>query len=137
MRLTPSLTVGYFLLESGFFTDAFTSSDVRNRMWNSAGFFLLVWGVHYAPFFLMGRQLFIHHYLPSHLASALIAGSVLMFICSETINYPISEKGAKMRARRHEVSDHGVKAAVIVAVFTFVMFTTFMYMAPLTYGTPG
>lgn len=106
-------------------------------MWNSAGFFLLVWGVHYAPFFLMGRQLFIHHYLPSHLASALIAGAVLMFICSETINYPVSVKGPKMRDRRGELSDHGMKAAVVVVIFTFVMFSVYMYTAPLTYGTPG
>jgi len=66
---------------------------VRNRLWNNTGFFLLVWAVHYVPFFLMSRQLFIHHYLPSHLASALIAGAVLNFVLSDTINYPISIKG--------------------------------------------
>ena len=55
---------------------------VRNRLWNSTGFFLLFWAVHYFPFFLMSRQLFIHHYLPSHLASALVAGPVFSFILS-------------------------------------------------------
>ena len=28
----------------------------------------------------MGRQLFLHHYLPAHLASALVAGALLEFI---------------------------------------------------------
>lgn len=28
----------------------------------------------------MGRQLFLHHYLPAHLASALVTGALLEFI---------------------------------------------------------
>jgi len=30
----------------------------------------------------MGRQLFLHHYLPAHLASALVAGALLEFVCN-------------------------------------------------------
>jgi len=30
----------------------------------------------------MGRQLFLHHYLPAHLASSLVAGALLEFICN-------------------------------------------------------
>lgn len=30
----------------------------------------------------MGRQLFLHHYLPAHLASALVAGALFEFICN-------------------------------------------------------
>ncbi|KAJ7442300.1 glycosyltransferase family 39 protein [Mycena latifolia] len=78
---------------------------VRNRLWNSAGFFMLVWGVHYAPFFLMNRQLFIHHYLPSHLASAMIAGAVLSFILSESVNYPVSVWGPTTRGRPRQYSE--------------------------------
>jgi hypothetical protein len=36
--------------------------------------------MHYAPFYLMGRQLFLHHYLPAHLASSLVAGALLEFV---------------------------------------------------------
>lgn len=109
----------------------------RNRLWNNAGFFLLVWGVHYAPFFLMNRQLFIHHYLPSHLASALIAGAVLNFVLSDTINYPISVRGATTRARPSQYSDIGLKGPIILVVFGILLFAMFVFMAPLTYGTPG
>ncbi|KAK3067946.1 Dolichyl-phosphate-mannose--protein mannosyltransferase 4 [Teratosphaeriaceae sp. CCFEE 6253] len=52
----------------------------RARLYNSTGFFLLLWAAHYAPFFIMGRQLFLHHYLPAHLASALVAGALVEFI---------------------------------------------------------
>lgn len=31
----------------------------------SGGFFFMAWCFHYFPFFLMGRQLFLHHYLPA------------------------------------------------------------------------
>jgi dolichyl-phosphate-mannose-protein mannosyltransferase len=110
---------------------------VRNRLWNSAGFFLIVWGVHYAPFFLMNRQLFIHHYLPSHLASALIAGAVLNFILSEEINYPVSVWSPNAQTRPSTYSDLGIKGPVIVGIFTLLSLAMFLYMAPLTYGTPG
>lgn len=110
---------------------------VRNRLWNSAGFFLLIWGVHYAPFFLMNRQLFVHHYLPSHLASAMIAGAVLSFVLSETINYPVSVRGPKTHAHPRQYADLGMKGPVVLVVFMIVLFAMFAYMAPLTYGTPG
>ncbi|KAF4611280.1 hypothetical protein D9613_007056 [Agrocybe pediades] len=110
---------------------------VRNRLWNNTGFFLLIWAVHYVPFFLMNRQLFIHHYLPSHLASALIAGAVLNFVLSETINYPISAWGNKTRPRPSQYSDIGIKGPVILVGFSFIMFLMFVFIAPLTYGTPG
>ncbi|KDR80748.1 hypothetical protein GALMADRAFT_222348 [Galerina marginata CBS 339.88] len=110
---------------------------VRNRLWNNTGFFLLVWAVHYLPFFLMNRQLFIHHYLPSHVASALIAGAVLNFVLSETINYPISLRGSKTKPKPSQYSDIGLKGPVILVGFSFVAFLMFIFLAPLTYGTPG
>ncbi|RDB20864.1 Dolichyl-phosphate-mannose--protein mannosyltransferase 4 [Hypsizygus marmoreus] len=110
----------------------------RNRLWNNTGFFFLVWGVHYAPFFLMNRQLFIHHYLPSHLASALIAGAVLNFVLTDSVNYPISIRGpALRRSHTRQYSDIGLKGPFILVVFSILLFAMFVFMAPLTYGTPG
>ncbi|KAI0705180.1 glycosyltransferase family 39 protein [Cytidiella melzeri] len=111
--------------------------SVRNRLWNSTGFFLLVWAVHYLPFFLMGRQLFLHHYLPSHLASALVAGSIFSFILSETINYPISIRGPSTRPKPATKADLGLKGPIILAIFVVILFFFYIYTAPLTYGTPG
>ncbi|KZT09944.1 glycosyltransferase family 39 protein [Laetiporus sulphureus 93-53] len=112
--------------------------SIRNRLYNSTGFFLIVWAVHYFPFYLMSRQLFIHHYLPSHLASALVAGSVLSFILSETINYPISTPGPSLtKPKPRTYADLGAKGPIVVGVFAVLMFAMFCYIAPLTYGTPG
>jgi dolichyl-phosphate-mannose-protein mannosyltransferase len=110
---------------------------VRNRLWNSTGFFLLVWAVHYFPFYLMGRQLFLHHYLASHLASALVAGAVLQFVLSETINFPISMRGPATRPQPAQKADVGLKGPIVVGIFALAMFALYVYVAPLTYGTPG
>ena len=98
---------------------------------------MIVWGVHYIPFFLMGRQLFIHHYLPSHVASSLIAGAVLSFILSESVNFPVSVWGPTTRGRPKQYADLGIKAPIIYVVFAIVMFAVLVFFAPLTYGTPG
>jgi dolichyl-phosphate-mannose-protein mannosyltransferase len=85
----------------------------------------------------MSRQLFIHHYLPSHLASALLAGAVLHFLLSETIEYPISIAGHFTRRRPPQWAELGTKAPIIVVVYFIVLLIAFVYLAPLTYGTPG
>jgi dolichyl-phosphate-mannose-protein mannosyltransferase len=85
----------------------------------------------------MNRQLFIHHYLPSHLASALIAGAVLNFVLSETINYPISKISGKTKSRPSQYSDIGLKGPIILVSFSFILFLMFIFIAPLTYGTPA
>jgi dolichyl-phosphate-mannose--protein O-mannosyl transferase len=85
----------------------------------------------------MSRQLFIHHYLPSHLASALVAGSVLHFLLSETIDYPISIPGHFTRRRPPQWAELGARGPVIVAGFFITLLFAFIYLAPLTYGTPG
>jgi dolichyl-phosphate-mannose-protein mannosyltransferase len=98
---------------------------------------MIFWAVHYIPFFLMNRQLFIHHYLPSHLASALIAGAALSFICSDTVNYPISIAGRNTRRQPRTYADLGTKGVIIVGAFMVAMLMMYVYMAPLTYGSPG
>jgi dolichyl-phosphate-mannose-protein mannosyltransferase len=85
----------------------------------------------------MSRQLFIHHYLPSHLASALIAGAVLHFLLSETIQYPISIRGHSTRPRKPQWAELGARGPAIVVAYFLVLFAAFVFLAPLTYGTPG
>jgi hypothetical protein len=85
----------------------------------------------------MNRQLFIHHYLPSHLASALVAGAVLHFLLSETIEYPISVRGHSTRLRPRQWAELGTRGPVIVVISFIALFAAFVYIAPITYGTPG
>ncbi|MCJ1479243.1 hypothetical protein MMC13_007928 [Lambiella insularis] len=127
----------------------------RSRLYNSTGFFFLTWAAHYLPFYLMGRQLFLHHYLPAHLASALVTGALLEFIFTmdsvdlEEINHEITtdgkagkKKGGAMPSRRSlSVRERmgsnilGLWAASGVVLAAVIWGWYFFF--PLTYGKPG
>ncbi|PWZ03574.1 putative PMT4-dolichyl-phosphate-mannose--protein O-mannosyltransferase [Testicularia cyperi] len=115
-------------------------SAVRNRLYNSTGFFVVAWACHYAPFFLMNRQLFIHHYLPAHVCACMVAGGVLNFVVSETIQYPISVPGPLLRPRDLRPRMDNLipaPARAVMAVFLILLVACFWWLSPLTYGTPG
>ncbi|PWN50026.1 putative PMT4-dolichyl-phosphate-mannose--protein O-mannosyltransferase [Violaceomyces palustris] len=114
-------------------------SAVRNRLHNSVGFFVGAWAFHYLPFFLMSRQLFIHHYLPAHVCACMVAGGVFNFVATETINYPLSKPGPllrpnMLRPRMINTLPRPVKA--VAGVFVTALILTFWWLAPLTYGDP-
>lgn len=67
----------------------------------------------------------------------MLAGSVLSFVLSDSINYPISVAGRMTRMQPTQYADLGVKGPALVGVFAVVMFAVFVYIAPLTFGTPG
>ncbi|KAL9938310.1 hypothetical protein V8E36_002933 [Tilletia maclaganii] len=138
---------------------------IRRRMLNTTGFFVLAWIFHYAPFYLMNRQLFIHHYLPAHICSCIVGGLVINFITSETFDGPLSEPGplllssapessgstSEADAKAHELYPHGPKskpepltrneltigARIVLLVLLLALIAVFAWLAPLTYGTPS
>ncbi|KAF9438498.1 hypothetical protein BGZ76_007480 [Entomortierella beljakovae] len=90
-----------------------TLNGLRQYYELSGGFFFMAWGFHYLPFFLMGRQLFLHHYLP-----ALYFG-ILLF----SVTFDIVLKFFPRKVR--------LLAMVLVASIAIYVFQ--MY-APLVYG---
>jgi dolichyl-phosphate-mannose-protein mannosyltransferase len=120
-------------LYDGFFADH-TRLGIRNRLYRNTFFFLGAWLFHYLPFYLMSRQKFLHHYLPAHLASALVAGSVLNFILVETVNYPVSVPGQRTRLRPAVRAKMGKIAWIVTAVLLLVVVGCFLWLAPLTYA---
>ncbi|ODV91618.1 glycosyltransferase family 39 protein [Tortispora caseinolytica NRRL Y-17796] len=110
---------------------------VRHRFYASTGFFILAWATHYFPFFLMGRQLFLHHYLPAQLCAALAAGSMLDFLTG------VMHDQVEDRSKGSKVSGSFESRASTVmawlAAFTIIstLIGVFFFFAPLTYGTPG
>jgi dolichyl-phosphate-mannose-protein mannosyltransferase len=148
-------------------------SAVRNRLYRSGGFFIIAWANHYFPFFLMSRQTFLHHYLPAHLFSALVAGVVTNFVVTEvrilttittqmilstqyqwteinvkhknktqfvfqSINHPVSILGPTTRRRpRMVVTESPKETILLVGISIVILYLSFSFIAPLTYGTPG
>lgn len=125
----------------------------RSRFYNSTGFFFLCWALHYFPFFLMGRQLFLHHYLPAHLASCLVAGALIEFICHvEPVidDADVRHVKDKVVAKTPEKVRHGFVSAserlkgkslvvtwAAVGTIMSVVLWGWYYFLPLTYGKPG
>ncbi|OQO04415.1 hypothetical protein B0A48_11026 [Cryoendolithus antarcticus] len=121
----------------------------RSRLYNSTGFFFLIWAAHYIPFFIMGRQLFLHHYLPAHLASALVAGALVEFVFNiepgDIASLSIKDGSSKVASRtqrsrpiRERIAGQSLvttwaASGVVVAGLMW----GFWFFAPLTYGRPG
>ena len=119
-------------------------------MYNSTGFFFLTWLAHYVPFYIMGRQLFLHHYLPAHLASVLVTGALVEFLFNIEPLDPESPPPAtaaaggkghrrtKSRPVRERVAARSSWASwIATAVILSATLWCFVFFAPLTYGKPG
>lgn len=122
------------------------------RLYNSTGFFFLAWALHYFPFYLMGRQLFLHHYLPAHLASCLVTGALLEFIfIVEPINVEeaaelVAKSGKKsvttsppkiLPARQRLEGQSMLTSWAAAGVIMTIVIGGWYFFLPLTYGYPG
>ena len=97
----------------------------------------------------MGRQRFLHHYLPAHLVSVLVAGALveLVFnvdpIGASTIHhdkpkFPKSKKSRHFVTARERMGRKSFVAVWLVSITVLVATAWgFWFFAPLTYGAPG
>ncbi|KAJ3311656.1 hypothetical protein HDU76_003073 [Blyttiomyces sp. JEL0837] len=111
------------------------------RWWDrGVGFLFLAWFLHWIPFFLMGRMLFVHHYLPSFIFSGLCAAAVFEFIGRVVTEDPLrlakgnQELASRIPYRAWMLSSGSIVYFSILAAFTAVFLWSFIYFAPLTYG---
>lgn len=95
----------------------------------------------------MGRQLFLHHYLPAHLASCLVAGALLEFIFNsepvdEIVESPKDKKAIAgprhhVTARERFAGQSMLSAWIACLVVVVVIIAGWYFFLPLTYGYPG
>lgn len=104
----------------------------------------------------MGRQLFLHHYLPAHLASCLVTGALVEFIfnvdpvlddeTAATINSKKDKVVSKVpeKARRSfQTAQERLKGQsllttwIATGVVIIAVLYGFYFFFPLTYGWPG
>ncbi|MCJ1314097.1 hypothetical protein MMC25_007777 [Agyrium rufum] len=124
----------------------------RSRLYNSTGFFFLTWAAHYLPFYLMGRQLFLHHYLPAHLASSMVTGALLEFVfnldpegveevAQASLEKSSKKKGTQQRSTITAKERYGTQSMLplwaAAGVILLVVIGGWYFFLPLTYGKPG
>lgn len=97
----------------------------------------------------MGRQLFLHHYLPAHLASALVTGAVVEFVFSQdSMEHEVLHRAAKagkstglrkhhLTARERFVGQSMLPSWIATIVILLVVAASWYFFLPLTYGFPG
>ncbi|ORZ39537.1 Dolichyl-phosphate-mannose-protein mannosyltransferase-domain-containing protein [Catenaria anguillulae PL171] len=99
-----------------------TDKHFTTQLHHSAGFLFLAWALHYFPFYLMGRSLFLHHYLPAGIISCMVAGAVYDFILQSAL--------ANMRRNTLQAAIGWVVTLVVVGAVAW----SFYVFAPITYG---
>ncbi|KAM3586300.1 Dolichyl-phosphate-mannose--protein mannosyltransferase 4 [Umbelopsis sp. WA50703] len=121
---------------------------VRRRFLRSGGFLSLVYALHYFPFWLMGRALFLHHYLPAVTVLYMVLGVVFEFMFVDGITTPASDlvrnESERVNHRPRVVNPVTTMAVtvtttanVVAAVIVGAQLAFFIWMIPLTYGAPG
>ncbi|ORX55154.1 family 39 glycosyltransferase [Hesseltinella vesiculosa] len=118
---------------------------VRQRFVNNGGFFFMLYLLHYLPFFVMGRVLFLHHYLPAAVCSYMLLGAVLQFMFVDGITSPISnlQRNASAKIHRHTSVLDPMTAApdrtskIMLAIVLSCQVAMFLFLAPMTYGSPS
>jgi len=84
------------------------------------GMTVLGWAFHYFPFYLMARQLFLHHYFPALYFAIMAFCQIYDFV-----GYRVSGLGLKQRPAIGQALAVGF---IAISIFAFTMY------APLTYG---
>ncbi|KAG0043195.1 hypothetical protein BGZ83_011724, partial [Gryganskiella cystojenkinii] len=111
------------------------NEDVQRRFYSATGFFFVGWALHYVPFFLMGRALFLHHYMPALVFSYMVLAAVHGFIFVEGVDGPVSAPGPETKARRVQRAVVPMVAYITAGVLFAIHLFSFLYFAPLSYGT--
>ena len=79
------------------------------------GFLFIGWGLHYFPFYLMSRQLFLHHYFPALYFAILLS----------CVFFDLGTSNLRSRTRLQ-----------IAAVLVILAIWNYQHLSPLTYGSP-
>ncbi|KAL2009160.1 hypothetical protein VTN00DRAFT_7354 [Thermoascus crustaceus] len=125
---TSTLTIGIYIVFKGLAILRWQRScgDYENTTFKrfdyEVGTNVLGWAFHYFPFYLMARQLFLHHYFPA-LYFALLAVCQVYDFCAN-------------RIRTFGLSSRPAIGKVFVAVFLTLTVFTFTLYSPLVYGNP-
>ena len=108
----------------------------------------------------MGRQLFLHHYLPAHLASALVTGALLEFVFNldpigldENFTAQVQGKSPAPPGKKYLLDRTGKRTVVpakermsgggmlalwgATGVVLSLVLAGWWFFLPLTYGKPG
>lgn len=110
-------------------------STVRNWWDRSLGFLLMAWVLHYLPFFLMGRMLFLHHYMPAYIITCILTATFFDFMGRSFFQYRLDTIPARTPLRVWNQGRGGIIYHGFMILLCAAVIGSFAYFYPLTYGT--
>jgi dolichyl-phosphate-mannose-protein mannosyltransferase len=105
------------------------------------GFMFIGWLLHWLPFFVLGRQLFLHHYLPSFIFSVFVTAGLFDYVGRVSLEDPYELVGGKaslaMKLPYYTwIQGQGsVPFFIVLAVAVVAYLWCFIKFSPLSYGT--
>ncbi len=129
-----------------------TGGVVRRWYTRGVGYVGLAWALHYFPFFIMGRSLFLHHYLPALVFGILTTAGVVDYLVnvlgrsfsriygsdgvlpSEELMQMEWKDGLQIQTERWRRWKSSKTMWIITAVLSLVFLWCFNYFSFATYG---
>lgn len=108
--------------------------SVRRLYDRSIGFLMIAWMLHWFPFFLMGRLLFLHHYLPAFIISVILLTTLIDYSARTLANNTTLNSSADVRFMRLLGNQGGLVYHLLVCTLILVTVYVFFWFMPLTYG---
>ncbi|PVV00355.1 hypothetical protein BB560_005267 [Smittium megazygosporum] len=111
-------------------------SDIQRRhLFRSGAMLLIGFALHYLPFFIMGRSLFIHHYIPASTFAYMILGAVIQYIGFN--DYQLFALSSPTYTRPNlPILPKSRNFLISIAIFFTLQVLAFIYLSPFIYGTP-
>ncbi|SCU78886.1 LADA_0A08350g1_1 [Lachancea dasiensis] len=110
----------------------------REKLYGPLSFLFVGWLCHYLPFFLMGRQKFLHHYLPAHLIASIFSAALWELIFTENKSLDL-EKDEENPNVPHDPNPHLnlIPLSVFILALSVALIWCFIFFAPIVYGNVG
>ncbi|GCE97359.1 dolichyl-phosphate-mannose--protein mannosyltransferase 4 [Zygosaccharomyces mellis] len=107
----------------------------REKLYGPLMYFFIGWGWHYFPFYLMGRQRFLHHYLPAQLIASMFTAALWEVIFSDCKSLDTEKDEELPDANYNDIPEIQTK---ILYFFFGIMAVTiiwcFWFFSPFVYG---
>lgn len=110
----------------------------REKLYGPLMYFFIGWAWHYFPFYLMGRQKFLHHYLPAHLIASLFTAALWEVIFSNCKSLD-PEKDEDLPEEQYESTPEIYTKCLWLAfgIMSLAVIGFFLYFSPFVYGSVG
>lgn len=133
--LGPFLYIAMWMLDRILLRRGIDDFGPAVRVWwdRCLGFLVLAWLMHWIPFFLMGRMLFLHHYMPAYIFSVLCTTTLFDFIGRNFVQSTLQHRKTRMLTWRNR--PHGIGYILFLILLSIAVVASFAYFMPLCYGT--